>query len=278
MFSKNRIHKTLFAILVSLVLLLLPFIAYAHEEERVFRIDESLVSASVNYTLASSAIILIVAFISIFYKKTAEMTKLILFILILIPTMFTTAYIAGSTIYLNLISETKGPVHWHADFEIWNCGKRVNVVDPTGLSNRVGESALHEHGDDRIHIEGVVVKNSDVDFHSFFEQVGSLGATRAVVRTNDGFVEMENGDLCNGKQGKLQVFLYRVINADEVQKTGFIYEQTKLEDFEDYVISPYSLVPPGDCLIVEFGQEKSETDKMCETYEVAIKKGDMRIG
>ena len=262
--------------LVFLLLLMLPMTAYAHVEEKEFRLDEYVASTSIKYTLAASAVISILVLISIFYKRKTESMKWALFILILIPIIFTTAYIAGSTIYLNLISETKGPVHWHADFEIWNCGKQVDVVDPTGLENRVGSSTLHEHGDDRIHIEGVIVKKSDFDLHSFFEQIGSLTATRAVVRTDDGFAEMKNGDLCNGKEGKLQVFLYRVIDADETRKTGFVYEQVKLEDFEEYVISPYSLVPPGDCLIIEFGGEKNETEKTCGTYEIAINKGDMR--
>ncbi len=263
---------------VFLLLLVLPMTAYAHAEEKEFSIGEYLTSASVNYTLASSVIISILVLISIFYEQKTEAVKWALFILILIPVAFTTAYIAGSTIYLNLISETKGPVHWHADFEIWNCGKQVDVIDPTDLANRVGSPVLHEHGDNRIHIEGVVTRISDFDLHSFFEQIGLLSANRAVVRTQHGFAEMKNGDLCNGKEGELQVFLYRVINADDTRKTGFVYEQVKLEDFEEYVISPYSLVPPGDCLIIEFDVEKNETKKICETHELAIKKGDMRRG
>ena len=274
MFLKNRIK--LFLIALVFLAFLTPMDAYAHAEESEFRIDDYLVSSSTNFTLAASAIVSILVLISIFYKRKTEKMKWILFILILIPIILTTAYIAGSTIYLNLISQTKGPVHWHADFEIWNCGKSVHVIDPEDLSNKIGSTALHEHNDNRIHVEGVVVKSSDVDLHSFFEQIGSLTSTRAVVRTNDGFVEMKNGDLCDGKEGKLQVFLYRVINADETRKTGFVYEQIKLGDFEEYVISPYSLVPPGDCLIIEFGEEKNETGRICETYEVAIKKGGMR--
>jgi len=276
MFPKNKIDKIFFTAAVFLALLTLLTNAYAHAEEKEFRLDESIASASINYTLAASAIISILVLISIFYKQKTEAMKWALFILILIPIIFTTAYIAGSTIYLNLISETKGPVHWHADFEIWNCGKQVDVIDPTDLANRVGSPVLHEHGDNRIHIEGVVVKKSDFDLHSFFEQIGSLTAIRAVVRTQHGFAEMKNGDLCNRKEGKLQVFLYRIINADETRKTGFVYEQVKLVDFEEYVISPYSLVPPGDCLIIEFDGEKNETKKMCGTYEIAINKGDMR--
>ncbi|MBI2142977.1 hypothetical protein HYU20_01395, partial [Candidatus Woesearchaeota archaeon] len=44
--------------------------------------------------------------------------------------------------------------------------------------------------------------------------------------------------------------------------------------YEDYVPSPFGNVPPGDCIIFEFGSAvKEKTERMCESYEVALKLG-----
>ena len=239
---------------------------------------KSILSAfSINVALIFSLVILILVIISIHYEKKLKKYKKWLFLGIIIPVIITTLYLVASTVYLNLISETKGPVHWHADFEIWNCGKKINLIDPKGLSNRIGTSVLHEHNDDRIHVEGVVVNYTKVDLSSFFEVIfsgGQLTKNELVVPTNDGVFALIDGDECNGRAGKLQVFLYRIINPEE-KKSGFIYKQEKLENFENYVLSPYSTVPPGDCIIIEFGEEKEKTEHICETYKTATEKGDL---
>jgi len=148
-------------------------------------------------------------------------------------------------------------------------------VDPTGLSNRVGTPVFHEHGDNRLHVEGVVVKKEDVSLGKFFEVVGgSLTPSGFSVPTNSGTANAANGELCNGRPAKVQVFAYRVVE-NPFQRTGMKHEQTKLTEFEGYVPSPYSAVPPGDCIIIEFDAEKPSTDKICETYRIAIERGDL---
>ena len=180
-------------------------------------------------------------------------------------------YLTGSTIYLNVVSESKGPVHWHADFEIWNCGEAIDLIDSTGLSNRVGIPVLHEHGDNKIHVEGIVVEKSHADLHSFFEAVGgSLTNNYFAVSTNKGIIEMRNGDLCNGVAGKLQAFIYKTENN--------VVKQEKLENFDEYVLSPYSNTPPGDCIILEFNEDKDKTEHICNSYKIAIEKGDIEYG
>ena len=77
------------------------------------------------------------------------------------------------------------------------------------------------------------------------------------------------------KGGKLQAFLLKVENPSALKKDEFIFEQTKLENFENYILSPYAYVPPGDCIIIEFDVEKDKTDKICESYTVAIERGDL---
>ncbi|MCH8003169.1 MAG: hypothetical protein IH934_00930 [Nanoarchaeota archaeon] len=263
-------------LLLIVVIILFSFAAYSHEEEIKEErkdIGESLSFSSKNYVMIAAVIAGILVLLSI-YNKEKDESKMFLFLGIVIPIILATAYLAGSTIYLNLISETKGPVHWHADFEIWNCGKKVDLIDPKGLSNRIGTPVFHEHGDDRIHVEGVVVKKKDVDLHTFFEVVGgSLTNNYLAIPTNDKVVEKGNGDLCNGKQGKLQVFLYKIQNPEDTK--NWIFEQEKLEDFEDYVLSSYSQIPPGDCIIIEFDVQKETTEHICESYKVAFERGDL---
>lgn len=207
----------------------------------------------------------------------SEQGKKIIFIVIALPVAVATLYLAATTIYLNMVSETGGPVHWHADYEIWACGQQYELVDPTSFDNKIGSPVFHEHNDNRIHAEGVLFKKSDARLGKFFTEVGGkLAKSELILPTENGLKTWKNGEQCNGKPAKLQVFVYKIVNANPSQKSDFLYKQTKLEDFDDYILSGYANVPPGDCIIVEFNQEKSETDKICSTYELAIEKGEMR--
>jgi len=266
-------------IIFFIVLLLLFSISFAHveDEEESKDLGETLKSKSGTYILIASIIVGILILFALYNKEKDEKTKIFLFVGIVVSIILATAYSAGSTIYLNLISETQGPVHWHADFEIWNCGKKIDLIDPSGLSNKVGTPVFHEHNDDRIHVEGVVVEKKDVDLHNFFNIVGgSLSDNYLTVPIDNDIVEVKNGDLCNGQEGKLQVFLYQVNNPESTK--NWIFEQKKLQNFEDYILSPYSQIPPGDCIIIEFDAEKEKTEHICETYKVATKRGDLSGG
>jgi hypothetical protein len=236
---------------------------------------ETLTTNSLRYISGAAIIVCVLIFVSLFCEKTRQ-NKQILFLGIVIPVVLSTVYAASVTVYINMISETRGPVHWHADFEIWNCGKKIDIIDPTGLSNRIGTPLFHEHNDDRIHVEGVIVEKHDVALAEFFHVIdGELTEHSLEVPTSHGSVLLQNGDRCNSDEGFLQVFLYRVLNPDATQETGFVYEQVKLDDVSTYIIAPHSYVPQGDCLIFEFGPEKNKTEKICETYEAAIQKGDL---
>lgn len=195
-----------------------------------------------------------------------------LFVAIVAVILIVTIYVAGATIYLNLQSLTKGPVHWHADYEIWNCGQPIELVDPVGMSNRVGESVMHEHGDNRMHVEGVVTKLSDVGLGNFFRSVGGeLQAGMMRLPTNGGDVTMKDGELCNGKPGTLQAFVIKDMQGIVVQE--------KLSDYSAYVLSDHSQVPPGDCIILDFDSTvNAKTAHMCESYRVALQNGGLHGG
>ena len=250
--------------------LVLTVPVYGHAEQ-----NEDVSQSSVSYILISSTISGALVLFSILYKNKSEELKLFLFLGISIPIIIATAQIVSSTVSLNMNSEAGGPVHWHADFEIWKCDKNLDLIEPNGFSNRVGTSVLHEHGDNRMHVEGVVTQKSEISLHRFFDAVGGeLTEAMLAVPTNDGMVTADNGEQCpDGVQGNIQVFLYKVTNTEDAKNWKFV--QRKLENYEDYVISPHSNVPPGDCLIIEFGGEVNRTKYMCESYELSIKRGEL---
>ena len=235
---------------------------------------ETLSEQSISLVIIASAFILLCVCTAVLIKKKSERFKVALFSLIVIATIATTLYLSISTVLLNTRSESNGPVHWHTDFELWKCGERINLMKPTGLSNRIGTPVFHEHGDQRIHVEGVVTELEDVNLKNFFYVVGGkLSDDRFELPTDNGIITAHTGELCQFGDGKLQVFLYHVTNPDQSKNKGFTYTQTKLEDFTQYVPAPYAHVPPGDCIIVEFDIEKEKTDKLCETYRIARDKG-----
>lgn len=188
-----------------------------------------------------------------------------------------TIFLIGSTIYLNNISYTKGPVHWHADFEIWKCGKPVlshnkgeevdELRDPHGfLSNKIGSPTIHEHNDRRMHIEGVLVDKHEASLGTFFVKIGGdLHKDLFVFPTNEGKISYKNGQNCPNGPGIVQIFVHSIKDKKVIQ--------TKLSDPENYVISAQGAVPPGDCVIIEFDTPKDKTDKLCLSYQVAKQTG-----
>ena len=235
---------------------------------------ETLSEQSISLVIIASAFILLCVCTAVLIKKKSERFKIALFSLIVIATIATTLYLSISTVLLNTRSESNGPVHWHTDFELWKCGERINLMKPTGLSNRIGTPVFHEHGDQRIHVEGVVTELKEVSLKHFFYVVGGkLSVNEFELPTDKGVVTASADERCSQGEAKLQVFLYHVTNPDPSKNKGFTYTQTKLEDFTQYVPAPYAHVPPGDCIIVEFDIEKEKTDKLCETYRIARDKG-----
>lgn len=217
-------------------------------------------------------------------------------------------FLIGSTIYLNVNSESGGPVHWHADFEMWACGEELELRDPVGaLSNKIGSPSLHEHNDRRIHLEGVLVEEHDASVGKFFHEIGGAISENGVnipLNTDGPYFDDEdqdytpnqevrdalmreyviqgrNGDnatfidgqTCpNGNQANFQMFAYEVARNEDgsyLQEDGkTVYYQRKIDDPVDFIINSESTVPPGDCLIFEFSELKAETDKLCRQFEV----------
>lgn len=233
-------------------------------------LEQTIHSYSWTSILISTLIIAFVVLLTFIIKNETGLQKKLFFALIVIPTLFTTVYLFASTIYLNVNSSTGGPVHWHADFEIWNCNKKVDLVNPTGFSNKIGTPTLHEHNDDRIHVEGVVLKKEDTKFSNFIKVIGGKITTdKLELPTTEGKLVLEEAGFCpDGTYGELQAFLYKV-EGKNIGRSKF----TDMNELADHILAPHSNVPPGDCIIIEFGEYKEKTDHICTFYNTAIRQG-----
>ena len=208
------------------------------------------------YIILTASWIIILSFFVIVFppsKCKSKNCKKVLFLLFIIPVLLSTLYLGGHTVYKNIHSETKGPVHWHADFRVWVCGEELDLINPTGLRNKVGNPLFHEHDDNRVHVEGTVDDISNVDFERFFKVIGGeLTNSELVFPTEDkGRVEVSNGDLCSDLPGELAIYVNGV----------------RIKDVQNYMYYPHPLVPPGDCVIVEFGVDlPNKTDRICNSW------------
>lgn len=227
-------------------------------------LDLVIADLSIKAVFISAVLLILLSIFSVKHKNAKESVKKILFFSFVTIAIGCTLFLAGATIYLNVVSVSKGPVHHHADFQIWKCGEELNLKDPQGLSSKVGTPTLHEHDDKRIHLEGVIVNELDASLGNFFRVLGgSIETDQMSFPGNDGVITMSSGDECGGSaETKLQVFLYKV--------EGDLFEQSKLANPRDYIISSDQNVPPGDCIIIELDSLKNRTDKLCTTFEAAV--------
>src|SRR3972149_6247044 len=198
-------------------------------------LDQRLKGLSLLGLELATGLALFLIILAVFWKKKTEKAKWFLYLGIALPIVLATLFLAGSTVYLNLTSITGGPVHWHADFQVWACGKELDLIDPAVIANRVGSPVFHEHGDDRIHVEGVVTDLEDAELGRFFGFVGGgVHADPFAFPTNEQLHEYENGDPCpDGKSGTLQAFVWR---TDE--DAGEFYQEKLSEPQGDVISAP----------------------------------------
>jgi hypothetical protein len=275
-------------------------------------LETTVTTLAKNTVLIAAVILIVTTFLAIYLNKHLKARqfkfyKFPLFAIMAITIVGSTGTLFASTIYLNTKSESKGPVHWHADIEFWACGTELELRDPYGfLSNKIGTATYHEHNDKRIHLEGVVVKKAeDASLEKFMRVTGGyITSNSFAIPLNDDeatwtathehqdgdqssmdaaafadanreytvqdkqgpVLRLKNGQSCSdGTTAELQTFVYRY---DKKAKT---YTQTKLDDPKAYIMRDEPNVPPGDCVIVEFGESKDRTDKLCEQYGVKDK-------
>jgi hypothetical protein len=173
-------------------------------------------------------------------KHLHQAGKKVLFTSTCILCALVTLYLILTTIHLNATSWSKGPVHWHADFEIWACDSQISLVEPTGFTNKQGTDLLHAHDDNRMHIEGVLLNERAASLGAFFHALdGKLTNTGFVLPSRNGMVSVENGQACNGIPAKLYMF----VNGNLAS------------DFPEYSIAHFENVPPGDRIKIIFTEK-----------------------
>lgn len=260
-------------------------------------------SLSITVVTVGSILVVLLLIIAIILDKQKgkkpQKLKLPLFVAICVVVLGTTFTISGGTVYLNLNSATGGPVHWHADFEVWACGNELELRDPTGfLSNKIGTATYHEHDDKRIHVEGVPITlpydyslgkfmdvvgggitngtlvfplNDDKYFEDGEGELDGDGNPKSIPELINPFIRTEakgkvasfvNGQMCGEQKAELQVF---AMHFNDKEKT---YKQTKVTDIPNYMPAKEATVPAGDCVIIEFAPAKDRTDKLCKQYGV----------
>ncbi len=271
-------------IVLAALLLLFP-IVWAHEPSisgagtnfnltPELQLAQTFKNNSYNVVGVTAIVLIILILYAIFAKPRKEKTKKILFWSIATVSMASILFLAGSTVYLNMVSPNGGPVHWHADFEIWNCGEKLDLIDPTGLDNRVGTWEVHEHNDDRMHVEGTIVDMGEASFHHFFETTGSvLDETEMTYPATQGNIFMPVKGTCDGQPAELQGYLVHVIDPQNAK--NWHYTQEKIAYPFEKIMAPYSNVPPGDCLIVEYGPVSATTTHVCASYRAAEYRGEL---
>ena len=224
-----NIERRVAVVSIAVFLLLAAVLAvYAHggmnegaDDEK--SVDQQIKGASLNVVYIGTGIMLVLICFALMNKSKSNTPKVLIFGAMTVVILVTSVYVASSTIYLNLLSPSKGPVHWHADFEVWDCGQKLDMAGNHGLS---GTPTLHDHGDSRIHMEGVPVNMDDASISKFFQVIGGkLTKDSLTLLMHGDIVSMRDDDKCNGAPGEMQVFVYKVSNPDAAKKS-WIYTQT----------------------------------------------------
>src|SRR5690606_17883313 len=123
-----------------------------------------------------------------------------------------------------------------------------------------------------------LAKNDKLDGDKQYPENFSLatGGGEWIEQTDKGPVlGLRNGNRSSGRDeapAEVQVFVYRY------NKENDTYSQTKLTKPTDYLMRDEAIVPPGDCVIVEYDQPKERTDKLCQQYGVRDSKRCVEFG
>lgn len=216
--------------------------AFAHQTD--FPHDEAILNpgSGLSETMAAAfGLILAIGVASaVLGEKLGRLGKKAAFAAIVAISGIATLYLVASVVALFTSSATGGPVHWHADFEVWACGDKISLKQAGGWTTRVGPLLLHHHGDDRMHVEGIVRELQDVSLKEFFKAIGG-GFTRGELLLIDSqglLRHWNNGEACpDGSAGTLKMLVNGKPNSE----------------FGNYVIAPYADVPPGDVIKIVFG-------------------------
>lgn len=278
------ITSALVALVGVSTLIALPEPASAHNETAASEthfgvapadLEATIMTLSIKVAITAAIIIALITIFSLIIVEPSASLKRVLFWIMILATVLPTIFFAGSTVYLNVISETGGPVHWHLDYRIFVCGEEVQLAGPVGLlSNKVGTPSFHHHDDNRIHVEGTVVDMTHIELEDFFETIGGeLTDTSFTLPLDEGSRTVTNGEQCaDGTIGTWNAYLIEMPDPD-----GTIAQVGPLHDFPHYLMKPEAYVPPGDCVIFEFGKPADAPAEACTFYAIEFEKGALKL-
>ncbi|MDO8660279.1 MAG: hypothetical protein Q7K43_00170 [Candidatus Woesearchaeota archaeon] len=66
---------------------------------------------------------------------------------------------------------TQGQVHWHAKLVMEACGKSLDLPRVPAGKSHLGTGLLHNHDDNIIHVEGQVIKQSEITLGKFMDSI-----------------------------------------------------------------------------------------------------------
>ena len=131
-------------------------------------LESDIIALSWRAIIVGGIALVILVSLSAWLKDKYPILSKPLFVMIVLSIVLPTFTLLGSTVYLNMYSYVGGPVHWHADIEMWACNNELELRDPIGrFNNKIGTSVLHEHNDKRIHLEGVPITEKDASLGKF---------------------------------------------------------------------------------------------------------------
>lgn len=137
------------------------------------------------------------------FKKRSKKHKKVIIWSVVVIIVVVLGYLLISNSYQE--SYTKEQVHWHATVNVFTCGEKREL--PIPLQGHLGGPLLHTHDDGRIHIEGKIWKGEDITLGKYFKVIG-------LKFTNEQIMNFKNGDLCDGKSGKVKLFVNDEENSE----------------------------------------------------------------
>ncbi|MCA1807522.1 MAG: hypothetical protein LC687_06725, partial [Actinobacteria bacterium] len=252
-------------------------------------------SVSTDSVILASALLFGLVFFTLHHKY--HQIRPFVFYVFSAVTFIATTVLLISTVLLQTTSDISGNAHSQAEIEFWVCDTEIKPN-----TSPIHSSRQFDQANKRIAVSGFADKaSSTTNLGAYLRAIGGelqsesikvpleddssdwLAAgqwidgdpqgdmdiafvERYMLRNNiegiDGSViDITDGQRCpDSSDTELQVFVY---TADSQANT---YQQHKLDNPAEYVLTRNQSVPPGDCIIVEFSQPKDTTDKLCPGY------------
>lgn len=147
-------------------------------------------------------------------SKLSVQDILIYGIIGLIPALIIFGVVKGILDAANSFTDTA--VHWHASIAYEACGESLDLKD----AGKMG--IIHGHDDDQVHVEGLILKESDIALSNFFKAVN-------LTITSEQLEDYKNGDVCENTGEPGQVAFY--VNEEKYENLSQIIIQDKQDIF-----------------------------------------------